>query len=41
MSGKLSCSDILRLLRNEVETADFGNQIVVRHPLSLRPPRMG
>lgn len=27
-------ADILRLLRNEVETADFGNQIVVRHLLS-------
>jgi hypothetical protein len=26
--------DTLRLLRNEVETADFGNQIVVRHLLS-------
>ena len=27
-------ADILRLLRKEVETADFGNQIVVRHLLS-------
>src|SRR3984893_4496311 len=27
-------ADILRLQRNEVETADFGNQIVVRHLLS-------
>jgi Cupin len=32
--GRAAVADILRLLRNEVETADFGNQIVVRHLLS-------
>jgi AraC family transcriptional activator of mtrCDE len=33
-SGRGAVADTLRLLRNEVETADFGNQIVVRHLLS-------
>jgi AraC-like DNA-binding protein/mannose-6-phosphate isomerase-like protein (cupin superfamily) len=32
--GHAAVADILRLLRNEVETADSGNQIVVRHLLS-------
>jgi AraC-like DNA-binding protein len=31
---RAAVADILRLLRNEVETADFGNQIVARHLLS-------
>ena len=33
-TGRTAVGDTLRLLRNEVETADFGNQIVVRHLLS-------
>ena len=32
--GRTAVGDTLRLLRNEVETADFGDQIVVRHLLS-------
>jgi mannose-6-phosphate isomerase-like protein (cupin superfamily) len=32
--GHAAVADILRLLRNEVETADSGNQIVVRHLVS-------
>jgi AraC-like DNA-binding protein len=32
--GSASLSDTLRMLRNEVETSEFGNQIVVRNLLS-------
>jgi hypothetical protein len=40
--GRSAVADTLRLLRNEVETADFGNQIVVRHACrSGRPVPVG
>jgi AraC family transcriptional activator of mtrCDE len=32
--GRSPLSDTLRMLRNEVETPDFGNQIIVRNLLS-------